>query len=182
MNVPFEAIPLREGRIPRGSCLFHFLFFCLYGKIIQTIYKGLCEMSDCIFCKIVNGEIPAAKVFENEHVLAFLDISQVTKGHTLVIPKIHKENIFELTPEIARNLFEVVPVIANALKQEFDPIGLNTINNNGEHAGQSVFHYHMHLIPRYGKGDGFGAVWKNNQSEYTPQTLQEMAEGISKQL
>ncbi len=139
-------------------------------------------MSDCIFCKIVNGEIPSAKVFENEHVLAFLDISQVTKGHTLVIPKIHKDNIYELTPEIAKNLFEVVPSIANALKKEFEPIGLNALNNNGEHAGQSVFHFHMHLIPRYGKGDGFGAVWKNNQSDYTQGMLQEMAEKINKQL
>lgn len=139
-------------------------------------------MSDCIFCKIVNGEIPSAKVFENEHVLAFLDITQVTKGHTLVIPKIHKENLFELTPEIARNLFEVVPAIANALKKEFEPIGLNTLNNNGEHAGQSVFHYHMHLLPRYGKADGFGAVWKSNQSEYTFQMLEEMAANINNQV
>ena len=59
-------------------------------------------MSDCIFCKIIDGEIPSTKVFENEHVLAFLDISQVTKGHTLVIPKVHKENLYELTPEIAK--------------------------------------------------------------------------------
>ena len=139
-------------------------------------------MNDCIFCKIVKGEIPAAKVFENEHVLAFLDISQVTKGHTLVIPKVHKENIYELTPEIARNLYEVVPSIANAIKTEFEPIGLNSVNNNGEHAGQSVFHFHLHLIPRYGKGDGFGAVWKNNQSEYSAQMLQDMAEKIQKQL
>lgn len=140
------------------------------------------QLSDCIFCKIVNGEIPSAKVFENEHVLAFLDITQVTKGHTLVIPKVHKENLFELTPEIARNLFEVVPAIANALKQEFAPIGLNMLNNNGEHAGQSVFHYHMHLLPRYGKGDGFGAVWKSNQNDYTMQMLQEMAANINKQV
>jgi len=139
-------------------------------------------MSNCIFCKIVNGEIPAAKVFENEHVMAFLDISQVTKGHTLVIPKIHKEDVFELTPEIAGNFFEAVPAISNALKKEFNPIGLNTINNNGELAGQSVFHFHMHLIPRYGKGDGFGAVWKNNQNDYTQQNLQEMAVNISKHL
>ncbi len=139
-------------------------------------------MSDCIFCKIVNGEIPSAKVFENEHVLAFLDISQVTKGHTLVIPKVHKENVYELTPEMARNIFEVVPTIANALKTEFEPIGLNTVNNNGEKAGQSVFHFHIHLIPRYGAGDGFGAVWKNNQSDYTPQQLTEIAAGIAKHL
>jgi histidine triad (HIT) family protein len=135
-------------------------------------------MSDCIFCKIVNGEIPAAKVFENEHVLAFLDISQVTKGHTLVIPKVHKENLFELTPDIAKNLFESVPAIANALKAEYKPLGLNLVNNNGEQAGQTVYHFHMHLIPRYGQGDGFGAVWKSNTSDYTPQTLKEMAANI----
>ncbi|MBL4955109.1 HIT family protein [Neobacillus sp. OS1-32] len=139
-------------------------------------------MSDCIFCKIVKGEIPAAKVFENEHVLAFMDISQVTKGHTLVIPKVHKENLFELTPEMASNIFEVVPKIANALKTEFNPIGLNAVNNNGEKAGQSVFHFHLHLIPRYGSGDGFGAVWKNNQSDYTAEKLAEMAAGIAKHL
>jgi histidine triad (HIT) family protein len=139
-------------------------------------------MSDCIFCKIVNGEIPAAKVFENEHVVAFLDISQVTKGHTLVIPKIHKENVYELTPDVARNLFEVVPAIANALKKTYEPIGLNTINNNGEAAGQTVFHYHMHLLPRYGQGDGFGAVWKTNTSDYTAELLKEMAENINKNI
>lgn len=139
-------------------------------------------MSECIFCKIVNGDIPAAKVFENEHVMAFLDISQVTKGHTLVIPKIHKENVFELTPEIAKNIFEVVPAIANAIKTEFNPVGLNTLNNNGEEAGQAVFHFHMHLIPRYGKGDGFGAVWKSNQSEYTSDDLKKIATDIEKHL
>ncbi|NYV66780.1 HIT family protein [Bacillus sp. Gen3] len=139
-------------------------------------------MSDCIFCKIVNGEIPSAKIYEDEHVMAFIDISQVTKGHTLIIPKIHKENIFELTPEIASHLFEVVPKIANALKKEFNPIGMNLVNNNGEQAGQTVFHFHLHLIPRYGKGDGFGAVWKNNQSEYTQEDYTKMAIAISKNI
>ncbi|KKK35987.1 protein hit [Mesobacillus campisalis] len=135
-------------------------------------------MSDCIFCKIVNGEIPAAKVYENEHVLAFLDISQVTKGHTLVIPKVHKENVYELTEEVAANLFREVPKLANALKKAYDPIGMNILNNNGEHAGQSVFHYHIHLIPRYGEGDGFGAVWKTHNSEYSPEDLKKMASYI----
>lgn len=139
-------------------------------------------MSDCIFCKIINGEIPSAKVFENEHVLAFLDISQVTKGHTLVIPKVHKENLFELTPEIAKELFAVVPEIARAIKQEFNPIGLNSLNNNGEAAGQSVFHFHMHLIPRYGEGDGFGAVWKTHTSEYTPEDLKNIADSIAQHI
>jgi len=139
-------------------------------------------MSDCIFCKIINGEIPSSKVFENEHVVAFLDISQVTKGHTLVIPKIHKENIYELTPEIAGKVFEVVPKIANAIKKEFNPIGLNLLNNNGEQAGQSVFHYHVHIIPRYGKGDGFGAVWKTHENQYTGEELQNIASSIANSL
>lgn len=136
-------------------------------------------MSNCIFCRIAADEIPSYKVFENEHVLAFLDISQVTKGHTLIIPKVHKENIYELTPEISKHLFEVVPQIANALKAEYHPVGLNLLNNNGEAAGQSVFHYHLHLIPRYGDGDGFGAVWKTHTSEYTPEELQRMAASIA---
>lgn len=135
-------------------------------------------MSDCIFCKIINGEIPSAKVYENEHVYAFLDISQVTKGHTLVIPKVHKENVYELTEEIASNLFKEVPKIANAIKKAYNPIGLNTLNNNGELAGQSVYHFHLHLIPRYGEGDGFGAVWKTHNSEYKPDDLQKIAADI----
>ncbi|MGG3988029.1 HIT family protein [Bacillus smithii] len=135
-------------------------------------------MSDCIFCKIMNGEIPSAKVYEDENVFAFLDISQVTKGHTLVIPKIHKKNLFELTPEIAGSLFQAVPKIANAIQEAYQPIGLNLLNNNGEAAGQSVFHFHIHLLPRYGKGDGFGAVWKSHQNDYTFDELQDIASSI----
>ncbi len=134
---------------------------------------------NCIFCKIVQGEIPAAKVYEDEHVLAFMDISQVTKGHTLVIPKVHQENIFELDEEVASHLFSVVPKIANSIKKQFNPVGLNIVNNNGEAAGQTVFHYHIHLIPRYGEGDGFGAVWKDHSSQYSFEQLQEMATSIA---
>lgn len=72
---------------------------------------------DCIFCKIVTGELPSAKVYEDEHVYAFLDLSQVTKGHTLVIPKTHTKNIYETPPEIAKELFARVPIIANAIKR-----------------------------------------------------------------
>lgn len=150
---------------------------------LEYFFKGSVRtMSECIFCKIVNGEIPCAKVFENDHVVAFLDISQVTKGHTLVIPKVHKENIYELTPEIASKVFEVVPQISNAIKKQFKPVGLNLLNNNGEQAGQSVFHYHMHIVPRYGKGDGFGAVWKSHADQYSPEQLQEIASSIKSEL
>ncbi|WP_046175412.1 HIT family protein [Domibacillus indicus] len=121
-------------------------------------------MDNCIFCKIINGDIPSAKVYEDENVYAFLDISQVTKGHTLVIPKIHKENIFELETEAAGPFFESVKKTADALQSAFSPKGLNLLNNNGETAGQTVFHYHIHLIPRYGSEDGFHPVFKENNS------------------
>ncbi len=139
-------------------------------------------MSDCIFCKIINGEIPSAKVYEDEHVYAFLDISQVTKGHTLVIPKEHVPNVYELQEDVAKNLFAAVPKLANALKKAYDPVGLNILNNNGEAAGQSVFHIHLHLIPRYGKGDGFGAVWKTHNDDYTPEDLQKIAATIAQNI
>lgn len=137
---------------------------------------------DCIFCKIINGEIPSAKVYEDEHVMAFLDISQVTKGHTLVIPKVHKENVYELTPEISSQVFQAVPKIARALKETYQPIGMNVLNNNGEHAGQSVFHFHIHLLPRYGQGDGFGAVWKTHTDDYSNEDLSQIADSIKQNI
>ncbi|MDF2946300.1 MAG: hypothetical protein K0S51_979 [Bacillales bacterium] len=130
---------------------------------------------NCIFCKIVSGEIPAHKVYEDDHTLAFLDISQVTNGHTLVIPKSHKENIYELDDVTAKNLFAVVPKVSNSILNVFNPVGLNLINNNGEEAGQSVFHFHLHIIPRYGKGDGFGVVWKTHEMKYTQDDLSSIA-------
>ncbi len=139
-------------------------------------------MSDCIFCKIINGEIPSAKVYEDEDVYAFLDISQVTKGHTLVIPKAHHANVYELPEDVAGKLFAVIPKITNAVKKAYNPIGLNLLNNNGEAAGQTVFHYHLHIIPRYGEGDGFGAVWKTHNNDYTPEQLQEIAQTINKNI
>ncbi|QTM98624.1 HIT domain-containing protein [Sediminibacillus dalangtanensis] len=130
---------------------------------------------DCIFCKIAAGEIPSAKVYEDEHVYAFLDLSQVTKGHTLIIPKKHAKNIYETPPEVAQELFKRVPKVANAIKEAFQPVGLNLLNNNEEPAGQSVFHLHIHLIPRYGKGDGFDAIWKTNANAYSQDELQQIA-------
>lgn len=134
---------------------------------------------ECIFCKIIDGDIPSAKVYEDDYVYAFLDISQVTKGHTLVIPKTHTKNIYETPEKIGQELFARIPKIAKAIKSIYQPIGLNVLNNNEEPAGQSVFHLHLHLIPRYGKGDGFGAVWKSNTSEYSSEELQKIAEEIS---
>ena len=103
---------------------------------------------DCIFCNILNKEIPSYKIYEDENVYAFLDITQGTKGHTLVIPKKHIKNVYELNDKDAANIFKVVPKIARAIKKSFNPIGINIINNN-DLPLQSVFHFHIHLIPRY---------------------------------
>lgn len=120
-------------------------------------------MTDCIFCKIISGEIPSTKVYEDEQVLAFLDISQVTPGHTLVIPKKHVENIFEYDEELASIVFSRIPKIAKAMQKAFPEMkGLNIINNNGQVAYQSVFHSHIHLIPRYSNKDAFSMNFDEN--------------------
>lgn len=134
---------------------------------------------DCIFCKIIAGEIPSAKVYEDEHVYAFLDLSQVSKGHTLVIPKQHTRNLYDTPPEVASNLFKVVPKIANALKKTYKPIGLNVVNNNEKAASQSVFHLHLHLLPKYDVNTGYDAIWKTNEDQYTSDDLAKIAEDIS---
>lgn len=150
----------------------------LFMKNNANEVKTLSHESNCIFCKIIKGDIPGAKVYEDEHVLAFLDISQVTKGHTLLIPKQHEENVFELSEDTARNLFAAVPKVASALKETFQPKGLNILNNNGEFAGQSVFHFHLHLLPRYSEKDGFDAKWVTHADDYSGESLSEIANAI----
>ena len=110
-------------------------------------------VSDCIFCKIVAGEIPASKVYEDDHFLAFLDISQVTPGHTLVIPKKHARNLLEMTPEETADLFNVVSRVTKKVESATQPQGMNIISNMEEIAGQSVFHSHVHILPRYSQED-----------------------------
>ncbi|MHA6251643.1 HIT family protein [Oceanobacillus sp. CAU 1775] len=133
---------------------------------------------DCIFCKIINGEIPSAKVYEDDEVYAFLDISQVTKGHTLVIPKTHTKNIYETSAEVAKEFFARVPKIANAIKATYEPLGMNMLQNNEAAAEQSVFHLHVHLIPRYGEGDGYQLGWTTHAEDYTSEDLQKIAADI----
>ncbi len=102
----------------------------------------------CIFCKIVRGEAPAAKVFEDEHTLALMDIFPVTDGHTLVITKDHAENLFEASSEALQAVAATAKRVAHALKDTLAPDGLMVFQLNGAAAGQTVFHYHMHLMPR----------------------------------
>lgn len=102
---------------------------------------------DCIFCKIVNGEIPSSVVYEDENVKAFLDLSPATNGHTLVIPKKHYENIFDMPEDELLNIEKSSQKVANILKEKLMCKGVTRVQNNG--LGQEVKHYHMHIIPRY---------------------------------
>jgi histidine triad (HIT) family protein len=135
-------------------------------------------MEHCIFCKIIKGDIPSIKLYEDDYVLAFLDISQTTKGHTLIIPKKHIENIYSLDEETTAKVFTVVPKLANALTRSFDALGMNIINNNNEIAGQTVFHYHVHLVPRYSNDDGFKVLYTNNMEQYSSDDLKEIGNQI----
>lgn len=135
---------------------------------------------DCIFCKIIAGEIPSYKVYEDDTVLAFLDITQGTKGHTLVIPKKHIKNIYELDEQTAKDIFTVVPKIANALKEAFNPIGLNIVNNNDQPL-QSVFHFHVHLIPRY-EDDGMKLSTLNNYGKFDNSHFTNLVDKIKSKL
>ena len=140
-------------------------------------------MSETIFSKIISGDIPSFKVYENDYVYAFLDISQVTKGHTLLIPKKASANIFETDEETMKHIGVAIPKVANAIKKAFQPDGLNIIQNNGEYADQSVFHIHFHLIPRYENDiDGFGYKWETHEDVIDDETKQKIATQIQAQI
>lgn len=116
-------------------------------------------MSDCIFCKIANGEIPAATLYEDEDFRVILDLGPASKGHALILPKTHAANIYELPEELAGRAMILAKHMAAKLTDALNCDGFNIVQNNGEVAGQTVFHFHMHLIPRY-KGDKVGLTWK----------------------
>ncbi|WEV45508.1 HIT family protein [Streptococcaceae bacterium ESL0687] len=128
-------------------------------------------MNDCIFCKIISGDIPSFKVYEDEEVLAFLDITQTTKGHTLIVPKKHSRNLLAMEEDEASELFKRIPKIARHLKDKLGASGMNILQNNEEVAGQTVFHTHVHLIPRYQDDDGLTISFTNNMDSYDLQEL-----------
>lgn len=127
-------------------------------------------MPDCIFCKIIRGEIPSYKVYEDEKTLAFLDINPVNAGHTLVIPKNHAHNIFDISPEDWSAVTETARVLSIAIEKALNADGVNLAMNNREHAGQVVDHPHLHIIPRF-KGDGIKLMpqrkYGNDEAEPT---------------
>jgi len=115
-------------------------------------------MSDCVFCKIVAGQIPSTKVHEDEHTLAFMDLGQVNPGHVLVAVKKHAANLFELDDTQAAAVARTSTRVARAIRDAFAPAGLSVYQANGKAAGQTVFHYHVHLLPRH-EADGMELTW-----------------------
>lgn len=114
---------------------------------------------NCIFCKIANGEIPSATLYEDPDFRVILDLNPASKGHALVLPKEHYANVFELPEDLAGKAFVVAKKVASRLSEGLGAIGFNIVQNNGEPAGQTVFHFHIHLIPRY-EGDTVHVGWK----------------------
>lgn len=117
----------------------------------------------CIFCEIIKGNIPSKKVYEDEDVIAILDISQTTYGHTLVIPKKHVENILECDKETLNKVLNKVQDIANMITSKLGAKGCNVLANTGEAAGQTVMHFHVHIIPRYDENDSVSIAFKENK-------------------
>lgn len=114
--------------------------------------------SNCIFCKIANGEIPSKTLYEDDSFRVILDLGPATKGHALILPKSHYRNIYELPEEVAGDAFKLAKRMAVKMADKLDADGFNIVQNNEEVAGQSVFHFHMHLIPRY-KNDNQQILW-----------------------
>jgi len=107
----------------------------------------------CIFCDIIDHKIPSSVVYEDDQVLAILDISQVTRGHTIVMPKVHTDNILTADEDTVKTVFAAVARVGAMLKEKTGCSGINVVNNCGEAAGQTVNHMHVHVIPRYGLED-----------------------------
>ena len=116
------------------------------------------KMEDCIFCKIANGEIPTRTLYEDADFRVILDLGPATKGHALILPKEHAANLYELPDEAAGKVLVLAKRMALTMREKLHCDGLNLVQNNGEVAGQTVSHFHLHLIPRY-KGDGQQINW-----------------------
>ena len=133
------------------------------------------KKDDCIFCKLANGDIPTNTIYEDDDFRVFLDASPATKGHCLIVPKEHFDNLADLDDAVAAKVLPLAKKIMKLLSDKLGWDGFNIVQNNGEVAGQTVFHFHMHLIPRY-KDDGQNINWKPGSPE------KEVLEGILKEI
>ena len=134
---------------------------------------------DCIFCKIANGEIPSSTVYEDENFRVILDLGPAAKGHALILPKEHFKDVCELDPAVAAKVLPLGAKIGAAMKKSLGCAGFNLVQNNGEAAGQTVFHFHVHVIPRYEGGPSM-VTWTRGSEK--PEVLAETAEKIKKAL
>ena len=132
-------------------------------------------MSDCIFCKIIAGQIPCTKVYEDDVCLAFMDIGPISPGHTLIVPKKHYEAVSQMPAEEVAAFYRPVAALAAAVQAAVGSEGLNVLQNNGRSAGQAVEHLHVHLIPRW-TGDGLGFRWPAKKADFD--VLAKQAEAI----
>ena len=133
---------------------------------------------NCIFCKILAGEIPSTAVYEDDDFKAILDVSPAARGHVIILPKNHAANIYELSDEDASKIMVVAKKIATAIEKAYHCDGVNILQNNGEAAGQTVFHLHVHVIPRF-KGDTVNIGWKQGDM---PEDLDAICKEIQAQL
>lgn len=128
-------------------------------------------MGDCIFCKIAKGDIPSTTLYEDEMFRVILDLGPATRGHALILPKEHAANLFELPEATAAETMKLAKKMATKMKTALKADGFNLVQNNGAAAGQTVDHFHLHLIPRY-EGDGQEILWK--PGEITPEDMAEV--------
>ena len=134
------------------------------------------KKDDCIFCKLANGVIPTNSIYEDEDFNVILDMAPATKGHALILPKEHADNLYELPEETAGKVFVLAKHLAKTMTEKLSCDGFNIVQNNGSVAGQTVFHFHMHLIPRY-EADGQAICW--NPQEVTAETLKATREQLA---
>lgn len=135
----------------------------------------------CIFCKIIEGSIPSTTVYEDERVKCILDLSQAGVGHTLVIPKSHYANVLEIDDETFGYAMKIAKKIAQALVKTFNCDGVNILNNCGEAAGQTVFHLHIHVIPRF-VNDTVDIKWVDHSDKFDPKNFEDIKNLIVKNL
>ena len=135
------------------------------------------KKDDCIFCKLANGEIPTRSIYEDEDFKVILDAAPATRGHALILPKEHADNLYQLPEELTGRAFVLAKKMAASMTEPLGCQGFNIVQNNGEVAGQTVFHFHIHLVPRY-TDDGQGLFWEPRQ--YTDETLDEIRSQLEK--
>lgn len=133
----------------------------------------------CLFCRLIRGEIPSAKVYEDELTFAFMDIAQVNPGHVLIATKRHAATFFDITADEAAAVIHAAQHIALAVKKAFSPTGVNLLQNNGSDAWQSVDHFHLHILPRH-PNDGVGLIWprKDPDAQIVAAYAQQIADAL----